>query len=76
MVPSVVGVLHSHGRAGDERVAYTCHGWGVPTDDVRHRGHLQGSPDDDEQIDLRAILQQRPIELVAEFLAEEGDVWL
>lgn len=51
-------------------------GWSARTDNVRHGGHLQGGPDDNEQIDLRAILEQSPVELVAEFLAEERDVWL
>ena len=51
-------------------------GWSARTDNVRHGGHLQGGPDDNEQIDLRAILKQCPVELVAKFLAEERDVRL
>ena len=51
-------------------------GCAARTDNIRHRGHLEGGPDDNEQIDLRAILQQCTIEFIAKFLAEERDVWL
>ena len=50
--------------------------WAARTNDVRDWGHLQGGSDDDEQIDLCAILKQRPVELIAEFLAEESNIWL